>query len=182
MALQPTHAGQPPVDPQPRDTDRVRDAIAVRAQRMDTRFPRACDLEAAALVAMAGELRGVASQLSGVHCPEHFREMLRGERTMPLGDVCRLAVEPAAEAKAAVRAGLTVIETALSSRATVGTLATSAARTANAATELLGQLARAQEDGVIDADEKATLRRTLTQLLNASDAIKALLYSDEGRG
>lgn len=87
--------------------------------------------------------------------------------------------EPAREARAAARAALTVLDAALRDRPTTGTLASTAARTANAATELLGQLAMAQEDGVIDENEKAALRRALTQMLNAADVIKARLYSDE---
>lgn len=85
MASKPTLVASVSVDPQPTHTDQVRDAIASRAQRMDERFPKACDLEAAVLVAMAGELRGAAAHLAGVQYPEHFREMLRGERTIDLG-------------------------------------------------------------------------------------------------
>lgn len=63
MPIQATPAKLVALDPSPRETDLIRDAIASRAQRMDASYPRACDLEAQLLGAMHGELRGVASQL-----------------------------------------------------------------------------------------------------------------------
>src|SRR5512139_694558 len=86
-----------------------RDAIALRCRRADIQFPKACDLEARVLEALHAELHGVASVLAGIHTPDNWRERLRGERTFPLGDLCRLAVDPTKEARAAAAGALSIV-------------------------------------------------------------------------
>lgn len=186
-AQQPTLPGIPEPDPRPSDTDRVRDAIAGRAQRMDVRFPRACDLEAEVLVALQGPLRGVASLLSGTHCPEHWREMLRGERSMPAGDLYRLATEPTREAREAVTAALDVLERNIGRVAVPilarprGTLAGGAGEHAAAATELLAAIARALEDGKFDEAERSSVRAMVATARKTLAAVEAHLLDEDCR-
>jgi hypothetical protein len=149
---------------------------------MDARFPRALDLEANVLVALAGPLRGVASSLAGTHCPEHWREMLRGERSMPAGDLYRLATEPSREAREAVRAALAILTAAVEERGPAqGTLAGQAVATATAATGLLGMLTKALEDGHVDDDERAELRRAAVPLARSLAAVEAFLLPEARR-
>jgi hypothetical protein len=103
-------------DPRQSDTDRVHDNIAARAKRQAEQFPEGVALEAAVLVAMWGELHGVASRLCGIHAAEHFREGLRGVRSLPFGEFCRLAADPRKEARDAVAAALRVLAEAIGER------------------------------------------------------------------
>jgi hypothetical protein len=83
-------------------TRHIRGRIAARSLRADVQCPRAGDLEAEAVAAMAAELHGVAGLLSGPRSEENWRARLRGERAMGLADLCRLATDPSREARRAV--------------------------------------------------------------------------------
>jgi hypothetical protein len=153
---------------------------------MDAQFPRAVDLEAAVLDALQGELRGVASQLSGTRCPEHFREALRGERSMPLGDLCRLATDPTREARAATVAALTLLARAVgqSLQPAVGhpgSLVESAITAATIATDALGEVTRAVADGQLDPSEAASLRSRAADLRRAAAAFEGSAITAEAR-
>lgn len=91
------------------ETDQIRDAIASRAQRLEARFPKAVDLTARLLAVLRGPLIGVASALAGTHAAEHWREALRGERSMKVDDLCRLFVSDRPEAGRAADAALDVL-------------------------------------------------------------------------
>lgn len=186
MATQSRLACVPEPDPRPTTADRIRDAVALRSQRMDAQFPRAVDLEALVLDALQAELRGVASMLSGTRCPEHFREALRGERSMPLGDLCRLATDPTREAKAATVAALTLLARAVgqSLQPTAvhpGSLVESAITAAGIATDALGDVARAVADGVVDPSEAASLRSRAAELRRAAAAFEGASLQAETR-
>ncbi len=165
---------------------RFRDAIALRCRRSDVEFPRACDLEAAVLEALHAELHGVASALSGIHTAENWRERLRGERTMPLADLCRLCLDPTREGKAAAVAALSLLARAagyLLAPATTlpGSLVESAITAASVATDALGEVARAVSDGVIDAAEAAELRKRAGDLRHAAARLEGAVISAEGK-
>jgi hypothetical protein len=174
----------PEPDPHPTTADRIRDQVALRAQRLDARFPRAVDLEACVLDALQAELRGVASMLSGTHCPEHFREALRGERSMPLGDICRLATDPTREARAATVAALTLLARAVGQgllpvATAPGSVVETAIMAAQIATEALGDVTRAVADGVVDPSEAASLRARAGELRGAAAAFEGAAMAAE---
>lgn len=163
MATHATHAAFLPAEPVLDPRARFRRAIAVRCERADQRYPEGCDLEAEVLADLHDALNGAAAELAGIHSPARWREALRGERTFPLADLCRLAVTPTKEARAAVRAVLARLEHAIEQHlATVGvTLSGRFAELEAAAGHALGDLAKAQEDGKVDATELRQLERDL---------------------
>ncbi len=177
-----THSPDPPEDL----AGRFRDAIALRCRRSDVEFPRACDLEAAVLEALHAELHGVASALSGIHTAENWRERLRGERTMPLADLCRLALDPTREGKAAAVAALSLLARAAGyllapATALPGSLVESAITAASVATDALGDVTRAVSDGVVDPSEAASLRQRATELRHAAAAFEGAALASEVR-
>ncbi len=138
------------------------------------------------LEALQSQLRGVASALCGTHCPEHFREALRGERSLPLGDLCRLATEPTREARAAAIAALVVLARAVGhvvAPASVlpGTLVDSAISAAGIATDALGEVTRAVADGIVDPAEAASLRARAAELRRAAASFEGAALISEGR-
>ena len=168
----------PETDPRTSLTDRIRDKVAGRSSQMDEKFPRAVDLEAAVLSALQGELRGVASLLSGTHLPEHFRGALRGERTMQIGVLCRLATDPTREAKAASLAALGVLAHAIGHTlvphgSNEGCVVDSAIAAADVATGALSEVTRAVADGEIDAEEAASLQAHATGMRRAAATFEA---------
>lgn len=173
MSIQDRFSATPVPDSQPTATSLFRDRIALRCRQTDVQFPRALDLEADVLEALHRELYGVASALSGVHSPDNWRERLRGERSLPLGDLCRLATDPTREARAAVVAALGSLARAVgytlqALQAAPGSLVESAIAAANTATRGLGDVTRAIADGQIDAQEAASLRSRATELRHAA--------------
>ncbi len=166
---------------------RFRDAIALRCRRSDVEFPRACDLEAAVLEALHAELHGVASALSGIHTGENWRERLRGERTFPLADLCRLALDPTREGRAAAHAALSLLARAAGylltpATAQPGSLVESAITAASVATDALGDVTRAVSDGQVDPSEAASLRQRATELRHAAAAFEGAAITAEARG
>ncbi len=182
MTTQAKLVAQAEPDPEPTDTDRIRDAIAERAQRMDARFPRAVDLEARVLAAMATELRGSASTLSGTHAPEHMRKMLRGEYSFPLGDLCRLVTSATPQARAAATVALGELSTALEIEVPSGTLTDRIRRLAESGMKALSDLAAALvSDGVVDDAERADLARQLGEVERAVREARTLLFRGASR-
>lgn len=164
------------------DTDRVRDAIADRAQRLEARFPRAVDLAARFIVALRRPLVGVASVVAGTHAPEHWREALRGERSMKLEDVCRLAVSERPEALRAFDAGLEILaetrgKALVPRRPRWLEPQEVAAQCAVVSAHAVAAIVRAlQNDGKVDAMEAIALRPhaiALREVLAAVDGLAA---------
>jgi hypothetical protein len=186
MATQSRLSVVPLPDAQPSTTGLFRDRIALRCRRADVEFPRALDLEAQVLEALHAELHGVASALSGGHSPDNFRERLRGERSFPLEDLCRLATDPTREGRAATVAALTLLARAVGQSlqpvmAHPGSLVESAITAATIATEALGGVARAVSDGVVDATEAAELRTRAADLRRAAAQLEGAVISSEAR-
>jgi hypothetical protein len=161
MSTMPRKIGQGPVSmegPTTSATDHVRDAIAGRSQRLDAAYPRALDLEARVVSVLHRDLAGLATALAGTHQPEHFREMLRGERSISLGTFCRLGVEPTREPREAFRDALSVMAAAIGYQ--LAPLDGAAldphevlARVAEAGGALMGEMGRAIEDNQLSDDE-----------------------------
>jgi hypothetical protein len=186
MAIQSRLSVVPLPDPQPTTTGLFRDRIALRCRRADVQFPRALDLEAQVLEALHGELHGVASALSGGHSPDNFRERIRGERSFPLGDLCRLATDPTREARAATVAALTLLARAVGQvlqpvAAHPESLVESAITAATIATDALGEVTRAVADGELDPSEAASLRSRATELKRAAAAFEGAAITAEAR-
>jgi len=161
-------------DPGPDSTDtaasRIRDALAVSAGRVDREHPKALDLAAQALVALGDHLRGVAGMLRGTHSEDHWREMLRGERTYPLYDLSRLGTDPSREAQQAFVACLRVLAAQAGYQLVAGdpsSVVTSEAFAGLAETTgaLQAAYSRATADGVVDDLEA----RVLAELADAAD-------------
>lgn len=164
------------------EQETVRDAIASRAQRLEVSFPRAVDLTARFLVALRGPLMGVASLVSGTHTPVHWREALRGERSMKVEDVCRLAVSERPEALRAVDTALEVLAEArgwaLTPRLPRWLQPQEvAAQCAVVSAHAVAAIVRAlQNDGKVDAMEAIALRPhalALREVLAAVDGLAA---------
>jgi hypothetical protein len=186
MGIQGRFSTFPETDPNPNAVGYFRDRIALRSRRADVQFPRALDLEAQVLEALHGELHGVASALSGTHSADHFRERLRGERSFPLGDLCRLATDPTREARAATVAALALLARAVGQSlqpmtAGPGSLVESAIGAAEIATTALGDVTRAVADGVVDPSEAASLRSRATELRRAAAAFEGAAITAEAR-
>jgi hypothetical protein len=171
----------PAHDPQGEHADQVsaiRDHIAQRAQRFEVRYPRAADLTAEVVAALREQLSGVASLLCGAKAEEHWREMLRGERALPLDDFCRLATDPTREARAAVLAALDVLEHAVG-RAAVpiskphSSLVESAIRASEAGQAAHAEATRALADGVLDAAERTRMLLKAADLRVAAERYEA---------
>jgi hypothetical protein len=179
----------PSHDPQTEHADQVsaiRDHIAQRAQRFEVRYPRAADLTAQVIAALRAPLAGVASLLAGAKCEEHFREMLRGERALPLDDLCRLAVDPTREARAAVIAALDVLERAVGRVAvplappTAG-LVDAAIEASEAGQEAHAEATRAIADGIVVGAECDRMLARAAHLRRAADAFEAAARSVSDR-
>ncbi len=182
---QATLPGLPPQDPRERAADhrdRRRDALAFRSPELELSAPRALDAEADCLQAAGDVLAGVASLLSGARAPEHFRAALRGERHIWLVDLCRLATSPQHEAREAARCVLAVLERLVGEApAARGTLVGQSTEAAVASARLLGMVAKAQEDGQLDDEERRTLARAAVDLQRTVAAIEALLHPEARR-
>jgi len=186
MATQSRLSVAPPPDPRPLLAGHFRDRIALRCRRADVEFPRALDLEAQVLEALHGELHGVASALAGCHSADHFRERLRGERSFPLGDLCRLATDPTREAKEATIAALTLLARAVGQVlqpvvGNPGPLVETAITAATIATDALADVTRAVADGQVDPSKAASLRSRATELRRAAAAFEGAAITSEAR-
>jgi hypothetical protein len=143
---------------------------------MDQDYPEALDLLARVLRPMANQLRGVAGELRGTHSDDAWREMLRGERTMPLADLARLASSPAREARAAALAALQQLAAPLGYQVTplevrpIG-VAEAAAAVAESTAPIVATTLRAVADGHIDDLER---REILEQVTEAEAKLSAL--------
>jgi hypothetical protein len=176
----------PETDPNPNAVGYFRDRIALRSRRADVEFPRALDLEAQVLEALHGELHGVASALAGTHSGDHFRERLRGERSFPLGDLCRLATDPTREARAATVAALSILARAVGQSlmpvaTQPGCVVESAIAAAGIATDALGEVTRAVADGIVDAAEAGRLRTRAGELRRAAAAFEGAAITAEAK-
>lgn len=176
----------PAPDPPEPLSARFRDAIALRCRRSDVEFPKACDLEAEVLEALHAELHGVASALSGIHAPDNWRERLRGERAFHLSDLCRLALDPTREGRAAAYSALSLLARAAGyslQPITVqpGSLVESAIAAAGIATDALGDVTRAVADGRVDPSEAASLRTRAGELRRAAAAFEGAASTVETR-
>lgn len=184
MALNAVPSTRTAVGPSEPIAARFRDAIALRCRRSDVEFPLACDLEAQVLEALHAELHGVAAVLCGIHTDSNWRERLRGERTFPLGDLCRLALDPTREGRAAATAALSLLARAAGyelAPVTVrpGSLVETAIGAASVATDALGDVTRAVADGRIDPSEAATLRQRARDLRGAAAAFEGAVNVTE---
>jgi hypothetical protein len=183
MAPNATQATASRVEPAEDLSEHFRSAIAERCRQADVLFPAALDLEAAVLEALHREINGRATELRGVHSPARWREALRGERSFHLADLCRLATTPAREARAAVQAALALLRRSVDEhRPSLGiTLAGRFSDLATAATAALGDLAKAQEDGRIDACEEVRLLKVLDGVDAAMRDARALVERKTAR-
>jgi hypothetical protein len=136
---------------------------------------------AEAYEALHESLAGCASNLGGGRSGALWRDLTSAERPLTLEWLVYLASMPAAEPRAAVRRVLAVVQAAIDARHASGTIAGRSADAASAATELLGLVARAQEDGEITADERAQLRRAAIPLQQAVAAVESLLNDGGAR-
>jgi len=163
--------------------DVIRDRLAQRSQRIDARFPRALDLEAHVLASMYGHLHGSAALYSGTHCPEHWREMLRGQRSLHLADVCRLVSEPGAEGHAAARAPVTLLAGELGLAVSpadgrpVRGIGVEAAEVAQESAALAYEAAAAIEDDALDNSEVHILTERLGSVRKQVADVEALLQT-----
>jgi hypothetical protein len=176
----------PQPDAQPSAAGLFRDHLALRSKRADVAFPRALDLEAQVLEALHGELHGVASALAGCHSPDNFRERLRGERSFPLEDLCRLATEPTREARAAATAAVAILARSVGCTLAPGvrptsTIVESAIEAATLATDALSDVTRAVSDGQVDAMEAARVRARAAELYRAAAALEGAAITAEAR-
>jgi hypothetical protein len=168
-------------------SDPVRDAIAARSQRLDARCPKAVDLEARVVTILHRRLAGLATGTAGTHLPEHWRAMLRGERSIPMGDFCRLGRGPTREERDAFKAALAELAAAagfrlepLSVRAADGLEV--AACVAESGGVAAAGLARAMDDGRIDPDEALHLEPAVEALeVNAARARQLLIQAKAQR-
>ena len=163
-----------------------RDNIATRCRHDDIAFPAGGDLEASTLDAIHGELHGQAALLCGTHSPDNWRERIRGEKVLPVGDLCRLITTPCREARAASVAALTVLARAAGYRlevaeAPAAPLVDSATQAARIATDALGEVARAVADGHVDVTEAASIRRQAALLRESAAELDAAAGAAEGR-
>lgn len=158
---------------------RTRDSLAVSSRLLDRLHPRALDLLARLLDGLSDELRGVAGIVSGTHSEDHWREMLRGERTLPLYDVARLATSDRPEARRAVDALLVALAghrgLAVVARAPrlVEPLAV-AASLAGASGPAVAAIIDGLRDGQLDEAERRALKpytRQLREIVAQLDAL-----------
>lgn len=175
----------PVTDSQPSLTGQFRDRIAVRSRRADVEFPKALDLEARVLEALHGALHGVASALSGTHSADHFRERLRGERTFPLGDLCRLATEPTREARAATLGALEEIAHAINYSLTPiseerRSLVDQVIAANEAAVGAHALVTRAYADGALSTQEAAGICDAATQLRRLAAGLEGVALAAKG--
>lgn len=179
MSLQTRLTVVPEPVPQRSLAGQFRDRIALRSRRADVEFPKALDLEARALEALHGALHGVASSLSGTDSPDVFRERLRGERSLPVAHVCRLATDPRREAKAATVALLDVIAQAIGySIAPMSEERASLVDQVIAANEAAvtahGLVTKAVADGVVGADEAGVIKKAATELRRLAGGLESI--------
>ena len=112
MNLQSLPVPGPVLGPPSDSVDQVRRRIASRCERFAPSAPAAVDLAAAVIAAIAGQLRGSVSRLSGPRGARYVRGQFEGTRALPLEDLCRLAIE----APRALTAGLAVLARACGQR------------------------------------------------------------------
>lgn len=161
MSSIPRKIGQGPIPmegPPESATDHVRDAIAGRSERLEAAYPRAVDLEARVITVLHRRLAGLATALAGTHLPEHFRQMLRGERSFSLGTFLRLGVEPTREPGEAFHDALAVMAAAIGYQLVPLDAAALdphevLARVAETSGTLMGEMGRAIEDNQLTEEE-----------------------------
>jgi hypothetical protein len=141
--------------------DLVRQAVAERSQELDELCPAAVDIEAEVVAALHGKLHGTgdATALRGNRGPGYFRQQLRGEHPVTVGDLARLALD----APDAVVAALSILARHLgydlaALDPTELTLGAAAAGVARSAGDLQAEVIEATADGVVDEGERARLR------------------------
>lgn len=175
-------AAEPTADP----TAPFRERIAVRSIEHDATYPRAVELEARVLRAMHGVLHGVSTLLRGLHSPRRFRELLMGERNMPLSDICRLATEPTREARTAALAAVRELAGALGFKLeAIDQVAAeeheALAGTAAAAGALMAGWSRAlANDGRMDATEARDLEPQLEAVGTQLTRMRATVQRAKG--
>lgn len=167
-------------------TQRFREAIASRSEDYAAAFPHSVVVEAEALHGMSTAINGAAVELSGTRSVEGFRGALRGEKNFHFADLCRLATNPTKEARAAVRAALTVLA------ASIGYELVAIDAPALEAHEALGHMAQAMgtlqghtslslaNDGVIDQHEARALEPHLDAAQKSLDRMKATVSRAKG--
>jgi len=138
--------------------ERVRRNLADRRQGLEELCPEALDVAARALVALHRGVVGRQEALRGDRSGSYYRRQLRGEDTLPVEDLARLAIDaPTALVPAlavlAQRAGYALTPlTPMRINA-----AEAVASFAEQATHVVATHTRAQADGVIDESEEEKL-------------------------
>lgn len=93
-----------------------RERIAMRNEEHAREFPQAATKEAEVLMALHDSINGDAANFRGTRSAQGFRAALLGDKNFTLADLCRLATSPTREGRAATRAALTVLASAIGYR------------------------------------------------------------------
>ena len=148
-----------PTEAGPTSLDVIRDRVAARSARQEAVCPEAIDLEAEIIDAQHSALTGVASQTSGPHSPDYWREVLIGGKPEGLSDLCRLAKARTREEREAARAAVAILAREVDpARRDVRSLEVEASQASLSASQLSLAVSEALEDGVVDGKELASLR------------------------
>lgn len=163
---------------------RIRDVVAGTFQSYEVSHPKALNLYAAVLGALALRLRRVATSLRGSVIREHWLAALRGERSMRLVDFCRLATSNRPEALAAFDDGLDVMAAArgrvvVSLDSKIADFGKALEDTAEGNGKLLKMGIRAHADGKLDATEIAALRQQIRAEQENLVQLQVALYQAE---
>jgi hypothetical protein len=143
----------------PTSFDAIRDRVAARSARQEAVSPAAVDLEAEIVDAQHTALTGVASQTSGPHSPDYWREVLLGGKPETLADVCRLAKAHTREEREAARVTVAILQREVeAARRNVRSLEVEASQASLSASQLSLAVSEALEDGAIDSHEIGQLR------------------------
>lgn len=152
----------------------IRDRLALERQRLDAVTPEALDLAAELLYSLHQSLRGEMATLAPLvgRTDRYLRGELLGERTLPVEDLCGLAVlRPRAVSAAVGR--ILVEEPDPTERVSLGE---AGAHLARSVAELLGALLVALDDGRVTLGEVVSLSAHLDQVeRDAREARVALL-------
>lgn len=164
----------------PRYDATIRDNVAVTYRKLERAAPRAADRLAEGFTALHESMSGRCSSTCGYHSPDMFRRIVRGEDSMNIGELYRMAAEGQTEEVMGFLAPLLdMCNRDVVKRPMRGpTLSAAAADVSVTAGRLLAAVIRAAGDGMLDRDEERQLATGLEDLEKGVSDAKAAL----GRG
>lgn len=166
----------------------IRSRLAARLTRLEAEQPEVVDLLADVHAAIYAHLHGRASALHGPHSPRKWRDILLGDRSLSVFDICRLATSPHPWARAAAAAAVRVMAAAVGARlvAEAGERSVEPHEALAGVMESVGtfgaEMSRGLRDGALTPEEARELRPEIDDVRAQVARAEAVVTAAERRG